>query len=53
MENKPSHVLKAMGLSDEECFESVRVSFSIFNTVQEVIDATNEIADCVNNLMYL
>ena len=53
MENKPSHVLKAMGLSDEECFESVRVSFSIFNTVQEVIDATNEIADCVNNLICL
>lgn len=33
---EPSHVLKAMGRTDEEAYSSIRFSFSIENTVQEV-----------------
>ena len=34
--NKPSHVLKAMGLSDEEANSSIRISFDYTNTQEEV-----------------
>jgi cysteine desulfurase len=33
---EPSHVLKAMGHTDEEAYSSIRFSFSIENTIQEV-----------------
>jgi len=34
--NKPSRVLKAMGLQDEEAISSLRISFSTENTLEEV-----------------
>lgn len=33
---KPSHVLKAMGLTDEEAFSSIRISFGLQNTFEEL-----------------
>lgn len=40
---EPSHVLKAMGHTDEEAYSSIRFSFSIENTIQEVDRATDVI----------
>lgn len=48
-ENVPSHVLKAIGLSDKECSESLRITLSHHNTrieceyVAEVIKSTVEL----------
>lgn len=47
---KPSHVLKAIGLTDEEARSTIRISFSDYTTVEEVIDAADIIAECVNSL---
>ena len=49
-ENKPSHVLKAIGLTDEAARSTIRISFSDYTTVEEVIDAADIIAECVNSL---
>lgn len=46
----PSHVLKAIGLSDEEARSTIRVSFSDYNSVQEVEEAAAIIADCAKTL---
>ena len=47
----PSHVLKAMGLSNEEAGNSIRVSFSKTNTDEEVVDAARIVATCVKELL--
>lgn len=47
---QPSHVLKAMGLSDEDAFSSVRFSFSRMNTEDEVDLAAQIVAECVQIL---
>lgn len=49
-ESKPSYVLKAMGLTDEQARSSIRVSFSKYNTTGEVVTAAREIANCVKTL---
>lgn len=49
-EDTPSHVLKAIGLTDEEARSSIRVSFSDMNTVEEAESAAQSIADCVKVL---
>jgi cysteine desulfurase len=41
---EPSHVLKAMGRTDEEAYSSIRFSFSIENTIQEVDRAVDLIS---------
>ena len=49
-EAQPSHVLTAMGLTDEESRGSVRISFSRYNTQDEVMDAAEKIALCARAL---
>ncbi len=49
-ESQPSHVLKAMGLSDAQARSSIRVSFSQYNTLEEIDEATTAIAECVKEI---
>lgn len=46
----PSHVLKAIGLTDEEARSTIRASFSEYNTVIEVRKAAKIIVECVKIL---
>lgn len=47
---EPSHVLKAVGLTDEQARQTIRISFSEYNTVFEAHEAAKIIADCVCEL---
>ena len=47
---KPSHVLLAMGLTEEAARESVRISFGKDNTEKEVLFAANAFVAAVENL---
>lgn len=47
---EPSHVLKAMGLTDEEAYASVRLSLGKYNTDVEVRNAIDEISKAVKEL---
>lgn len=44
-ESEPSHVLKAMGLSDEDALCSIRVSFSEMNSIAEVEGAGKRVGE--------
>ncbi len=44
---EPSHVLKAMGQNDEDALSTVRVSFGLQNTIEEVKEAARKIAEKV------
>lgn len=46
-EQEPSSVLLSIGLSPEAARESLRVSFSKFNTVREVLDAASIISELI------
>lgn len=45
-----SHVLKAIGLTDIQAHNTVRVSFSYMNSIQEVMDAAGLLGECVRSL---
>lgn len=49
-EAEPSHVLRALGLNDIKARSSVRVSFSRFNTKEEVEQAAVIMAECIQTL---
>lgn len=49
-ESMPSHVLSAMGLTDDEARCSIRISFSKYNSQSEVLEAAEKIAFCINAL---
>lgn len=49
-EAEPSHVLLAMGLSEDEARESIRISFSHMQETTEVLQAAEMIAWCVATL---
>lgn len=44
---EPSHVLKAMGLSDEDAFASLRFSLGKFNTLEDVETVVNRIKELI------
>ena len=46
---EPSHVLTAMGLSEDEAFGSMRFSLGKFNTQKEVLSAIKLISELVTN----
>jgi len=52
-ESTPSHVLKAMGLSDDDAHECVRVSISSDNTDEELETAVEQVVSCVEILRNL
>lgn len=49
-EAEPSHVLTAIGLSKEEARSSIRVSFSKYNTHEDVVDAARLLASSIVSL---
>lgn len=49
-DSNPSHVLKAIGLSDEEAESSIRFSLSEFNTVEEIDYVCNAVKIIVDQL---
>ena len=49
-EQKPSHVLSAIGMDDDSARETIRVSFSRMNTKDEVYDAARIVADTASFL---
>lgn len=44
---QPSHVLKAMGLTDAQAYSAVRISLGRFTTGQDIITATNKLTAAV------
>lgn len=46
---EPSHVLRAMGLSETDAYSSVRFSFSALNTIDEARCAARAVAQALGN----
>lgn len=51
--SEPSHVLKAIGLQNDLLAGSLRFSFSVLNTLEEVTLAARETADTIKHLLAL
>lgn len=48
--SRPSHVLKAIGLSDKEAYSSLRFSFGIYNTENDINYILDVLPELVNKL---
>jgi len=48
--SRPSHVLKAMGLNDEEALSSIRFSLGKFNTASDIRKASVKVRELVEKL---
>jgi cysteine desulfurase len=48
--SEPSHVLKALGLSDEDALSSIRFSLGKFTTEEEILVAVERLCDLVRQL---
>ena len=46
---EPSHVLKSLGLSDDDALSSIRFSLSKFNTEAEVYVASQKLLELLTN----
>ncbi|MBD1432658.1 cysteine desulfurase [Sphingobacterium sp. DN00404] len=46
----PSHVLKAMAVSDEDAFSSIRISLSKYTTAADIQQTTDSLVDVVQKL---
>lgn len=53
MKEEPSHVLRSIGLSEEEADSSVRFTFGLENTKEETDEALRILKDCVETLRKL
>ena len=42
---EPTHVLKAMGLNDDDTFASLRFSLGKFNTLEDIVTVINRIKE--------
>lgn len=49
---EPSHVLKAMGLSEEQCYSSIRISLGKDSTEEEVMIAADALCNQIEKLRY-
>ena len=50
---KPSRILKAIGLTDEQALCSVRFGFGRFNTIEEIVYASQKVVEAINKLRTL
>lgn len=48
---EPSHVLKAMGISDEDAFASIRFSLGKFNTKEEINTVIKNISELTKSML--
>ncbi|MCO5222557.1 MAG: cysteine desulfurase [Thermomicrobiales bacterium] len=51
--SQPSHVLKAMGFSDERCRTSIRLTVGRCNSADDIADAADALADAVLRIRQL
>jgi len=51
--DEPSHVLRSMGLSDEEIRGTLRISFGRYTTMKEVSIAAKSLVKVVKHLMLI
>ncbi|MDQ3109005.1 MAG: cysteine desulfurase [Bacteroidota bacterium] len=49
---EPSHVLNAMGLSEEQCYSSIRISLGKDSTEEEVLNAADALCIQIEKLRY-
>ena len=51
--SQPSHVLKAMGFSDDRCRTSIRLTVGRCNDLEQIEEAADSLADAVSRIRQL